>query len=268
VRARSPTRRRSTGALASVVLASALVLGAGALAHAELSAKGDLLLSFQGGISPRSLPRAAPAPVTVNLLAKVATPAAERPPALKEISIALSRGGHLDIAGLALCPFSRLRGTSAKAALAVCGDALVGRGSFIARLGFSGPTTFPSRGRILAFNSTSGGHPALLVHLFGLDPLSVNLIVFHIRSVRGTYGTLLTGTLPPALIRSGYLQLLRLRLHRRFYYQGRLHSYLSAACAAPPGVSTASFPFARARMTFSNSRTLTSTLTRSCTVSR
>ncbi len=66
--------------------------------------------------------------------------------------------------------------------------------------------------------------------------------------------------------RYGYLTRISLSLHRNFTYRGRARSYLSAACDAPAGFPGASFPFARASMTFADGRTLASTLIRSCEV--
>ena len=100
-----------------------------------------------------------------------------------------------------------------------------------------------------------------------LSPLTRSLfIVFHIQETRGTYGTVLTGALPASTNRWGYLRRLSLRLHRNFTYKGQPRSYLSAACDAPRGFPGATFPFARASMTFADGRTLASTLTRSCKV--
>lgn len=132
--------------------------------------------------------------------------------------------------GLPVCHSSEIDpGTSAEA-LAACGSALVGEGRYLANTAFPEQSTFPTRGRIVAFNSVDHGHPAILAHV-------------------------------------GYLRKISLSLFRVFSYRGRSRSYLSAACAAPPGFPGAVFPFARASMAFEDGRRLSSTLTRSCRVS-
>ncbi|HWN73507.1 MAG TPA: hypothetical protein VNN15_06850, partial [Solirubrobacterales bacterium] len=92
------------------------------------------------------------------------------------------------------------------------------------------------------------------------------LFVFHIRKAHGTYGTILTAALPAQLNRFGYLRKISLDLERTFVYRGRLHSYLSAACAAPSGARIGIFPFVRVGMTFADGRKLASALIRSCRV--
>ncbi len=73
--------------------------------------------------------------------------------------------------------------------------------------------------------------------------------------------------MPQALGDSGTITGLSLTLGRNFTYRGKPHSYISAGCPAPKGITLAAFPFARARFSFAQA-TLTSTLTRSCRVKR
>jgi hypothetical protein len=257
-------RGKKTAVLA---ITAALFATTATLAQAELTQRGDLFVSFSGGIAPAALPRHALAPITVSVAGEVRTLSGERPPALRRITIAINSGGHLDTHGLPLCHLGQIEASSDQQALTACGPALVGGGSYAAKTAFPEQAAFPSRGRILAFNSLVGGHRAILAHIYGTNPVPITrIIVFHIRQTHGTYGTLLTGELPVAVNRYGYLKRISLSLHRRFTYRGRTRSYLSAACAAPAGFPGAVFPFAHASMTFADGRTLSSTLTRSCEV--
>ena len=109
----------------------------------------------------------------------------------------------------------------------------------------------------------------ILAHLYGTDPdPGTNVITFYIQHPHGAYGTQLTDNLPASLNHYGYLTRISLDLHRNFTYRGQRHSYLSAACEAPPGFSVALFPFAHASMSFEGGVTLASTLIRTCTVKR
>jgi hypothetical protein len=82
----------------------------------------------------------------------------------------------------------------------------------------------------------------IFVQVHGNHPTpATSVITFYIRHPRGGYGTILNGTLPPALNHYGYVKRISLRLQRRFTYKGQPRSYLSAACATPPGVPVASF---------------------------
>jgi len=237
------------------------------LARAELTASGDLFVRFSGGIEPNSLPRDARAPISVRVSGTIRTLSGERPPSLRRISIALNSGGRLDARGLPVCHRRQIEPSTAREAMAYCGDALVGDGSYAADLAFPEQGSFSSSGRILAFNTVIAGQRAILAHVYGIRPAPITrIIVFHIHENSGSFGTVLSGVLPEELIRYGYLRQITLQLHRNYVYKGRRHSYISAACAAPAGFPGAVFPFARASMDFADGRTLSSTLTRTCQV--
>jgi len=227
------------------------------LAQAELTARGDLFVRFSGGIAPNALPRETRAPISVEIAGTVRTLSGDRPPALRGISIAINQGGKLDARGLPVCRQREIEPSSSQEALARCGPALVGGGSYDADVAFPEQSAFPSHGRVLAFNAV----------VDGAKPIPITrIIVFHIRETGGTYGTTLTGSLPASTNRWGYLRRISLSLHRNFTYKGQRRSYLSAACDAPAGFPGATFPFAHASMRFADGRTLSSILTRSCKV--
>jgi hypothetical protein len=252
-----------------VVLASVIAVFAMAasLASAELTARGDLFIRFTGGIAPDALPRHVRAPISVSVTGTVRTLSGERPPALRQISIAINQGGRLDAHGLPVCHLTEIEPSSTEEALARCGPALVGSGGYDADVAFPEQSAFPSHGHIVAFNTVIHGKRAILAHVYAAKPVPITrIIVFHIRESAGTYGTILTGSLPESLNRYGYLKRISLSLHRNFTYRGQRRSYLSAACEAPAGFPGASFPFAHASMSFEDGRTLSSTLTRSCKV--
>ncbi|MET0559767.1 MAG: hypothetical protein ABW065_14040 [Solirubrobacterales bacterium] len=251
------------------LLSLAFLLATAIPARAELVEHGDLFVRFAGGLTPTELPRERRAPIEVSVEGTVKTLSGERPPALRWISIGLNRGGVLDSRGLPVCHAGDLVSTGDSQALANCGDALVGRGSYLANTAFPEQLAFPAAGHILAFNARVGGRAAILAHIYGTEPVATTRIVtLHIHRRRGAYGTILSGALPPSLNRYGYVRRLDLSFFRRFTYRGERRSYLSAACPAPAGFPGAVFPFARASMGFADGRTLSSTLTRSCQVRR
>jgi len=251
-----------------LLVTCAVVFGAlASLAHAELTARGDLFIKFNGGIAPNALPRHARAPIAVRVTGVIRTLSGERPPSVRRIAISINRGGRVDSRGLPVCERREIEPSSTQEALQRCGAALVGTGAYLADIAFPEQDSFRSRGRILAFNAVVDGKEAILAHVYGAKPVPITrIIVFRIRETDGTFGTVFSGSLPRSLIRWGYLKSFSLEFHRIYTYRGRRHSYLSAACAAPAGFPGAVFPFARASMAFEDGRTLASTLTRSCTV--
>jgi hypothetical protein len=255
--------RRSAGVLAITLL---LALGASS-ASAELVQHGNLFVHFDGGISPRALPRKALAPIGVRIEGTIRVPPGQDPPSLRRIRIAVNRAGRLNADGLPICHRRQIEATSASEALATCGRTLVGSGGIVARTTLPDQPASTVRGQILLFNSVENGRPAILAHFFQTDPTPITrVVVFEIRRNGGAFGTVITGKLPPAINRNGYLKSIFLRLERRYTSGGRQRSYLSAACSAPEGFSSAVFPFANASMTFDDGRTLASTLVRSCRV--
>jgi hypothetical protein len=252
---------------AVIAAAVALAFAFASLAQAELVEQGDLFVSFKGGLEPAALPRDSLAPIGISVAGTVKTLSGERPPALRQIVIELNSGGVLDTRGLPRCRRAQIESASSRSAMGECGDALVGRGTYLARTAFPEQGAFPSKGRILAFNAFVGGHQAILAHVYGTEPVPITrIIVFDIGHRRGAYGTVLNGELPVSVNRYGYVKRIGLSLHRLFTYRGQRRSYLSAACPAPSGFPRASFAFARASMTFEDGRTLASSLTRSCRV--
>jgi len=121
-----PGKRRGWFAALAVAI---MVFAAGAtIARAELSAHGDLFVTFKGGIFPKVLPRKERAPITVEFGGTVRTLTGERPPALRGIVLSLNRGGHIDTHGLPVCHRGRIEPASTRQAMRACGSALVGDG--------------------------------------------------------------------------------------------------------------------------------------------
>jgi hypothetical protein len=234
---------------------------------AELTASGNLFITFDGGIEPEALPRDERAPITVWISGRVRTLSGETPPSLREITIGLNRDGHLETRGLPTCSKNEIDLATSAEARARCGDALVGSGTYRARTTFPEQSQTPTFGKLLAFNATINGRSVILGHVFSQDPApSRAIIVFDIRRTGGTFGTVLTGTMPESLTRWGYLKRISLRLHRNYTHRGEHLSYLSAPCRAPKDLAQASFQFAYTSLTFDDGRRLSAKLTRTCRV--
>jgi hypothetical protein len=237
------------------------------LARGELTASGNLFITFNGDIEPEVLPRNERAPVTVWISGQVRTVSGETPPSLRKVTIGINRDGHLETRGLPVCRMGQIATSTSEEALAACGDALVGEGRYRARFTFPEQAETPTLGKILAFNGKIGGRTVILGHVYGEDPVpSTGVITFEITHPSGTFGTVLTGSVPENLSRWGYLKRISLSLHRNYTYRGKQLSYLSAPCRAPGDLRRASFKFAFATMLFDDGRTLSSNLTRTCRV--
>ncbi|HET7121582.1 MAG TPA: hypothetical protein VFI17_10105 [Solirubrobacterales bacterium] len=255
-------RQLRIGGLALAAVA-ALVAGA----RAEVVQRGDLRVYIQGGITPKTLPRLGRAPVAVSVAGHVVSTSGSVPPQLTSVAVALNRNGRLDFRGLPVCPRRRIEAVSSRQALALCGRALVGTGTFHARVVLPDQSPFPSDGRVLAFNGRQHGQHVVFAHIYGPRPLPQSrVLTFHLRQQGGGYRTLLSARLPEVTTDWGYVSRLSLTLGRRYRYRGRSRSFIAAGCPAPSGFSAATFPAAKASFGFADGRTLTSTLIRSCRV--
>lgn len=239
-----------------------------AIAHAEISGNGGLLVRFDGGFTPRSLPRERDVPVTVRLNTSIKTADGSRPPQLRRISFEVNRYGLIQTKGLPICTPGLLESTDPSTALGRCRDALVGRGQFVANVEFPNREPFPVQGRMLAFNGRAHGRPAILLHIHGSQPVEVTVVLaFTIRHpARGKFGTVLSTRIPRLASDLGYVTDVSLVFNRRYTYRGKRYSFLSARCAAPAGFPGAIFSFTRGTFVFAGGKQIVTTLTRDCTV--
>jgi hypothetical protein len=249
--------------------AALAALGLAALAQAEQAKKGPITVSFNGTISPRSLPRTGTAPVGVQLGGKIKTSEPSDPPILDRIILDINRNGVLKPDGLPRCPLGKLKSISSAGAKRACGDALVGKGSVTSRVSLPGQGAFASIGQLLAFNGRYKGHAAIFAHVASGAPLPLTyVIVFEVKKGKGTFGTSLVGTLPPIASSYGYITAFNLSLRRTYHSHGKRQSYASAGCPAPKGFSSVNFQMAKVSYQFEDGRSVTSTLVRKCNVRR
>lgn len=252
-------------ALAALLLAC---LPVGVAAARQFVQKGNLRVAFEAKLLPHALPRERPAPVTVQLSGAVRTTDGSTPPQLREISIAMNRAGIVSVAGLPSCPASALQQTSTEAALAICRNALVGRGHFAADVNFPGAPVFPAHGQVLVFNNSHRGKMGLLLHLYGSSPVRAAFVLpFKVkRNSEGKFGTVFSTHIPHLASDQGYVTDIQLQIGRIYSYRGNHRSFISASCAAPAGFPGAFYELAKATFTFAGGKRLTSRLPGECKV--
>jgi len=256
--------RRFTIAIALIVGTALVPTTTGA----EVNQHDGLRVSFDASIAPRTLPRDRPAPITVRLVGSIATVDGSRPPALQELSIAVNRAGKLSTRGLPTCAASALQQTTTEAALAACREALVGHGIFGASVDFPDAPKIPARGKVLVFNAHVKGHRGMLLHLYGSSPVRAAFVLpFEISQVRGgKFGTVFSTRIPTLASGLGYITELQLTIGRRYSFEGKRRSLLSANCAAPSGFTVGFFELARATFSFSDGKQVVGGPSRICKV--
>lgn len=237
-----------------------------AASASEVFQQAGVRVKVDGELAPTALPRRGAAGVHVSLDTEIAAADGGTPPQLRQIAIAINHNGHFEPRGLPVCRLALIQPSSNDGALAACRASLIGQGSFSANVKLPQQSPFPSAGKVLAFNGRMHGHPVILAHVFGTEPVPTSFTLpFTIGSTKGTYGTVLRATVPKAT--GGFITGLRLDLGRSFRAGGGRRNYISAGCPAPAGFPGAVFPLARTSFTFSGGPKLTSVLTRNCRVS-
>jgi hypothetical protein len=256
--------------LIALALALLAMVGMAGAARGEVKQEGNILVNFEGGISPRTLPRTGVAPVSVSVGSSFrAVDGADPPPQLREISIGINREGKLFDRGLPTCRVRRIQPTTIKAARRICGGAIVGSGSVRVRVHLTNQAPFTFKGPLLAFNAerAPSGQRRLLAQVYGRKPPSAFVLTFKILKQKGTFGTLIRTTLPKPAQKWAYVMSFEMKLRRTYAYRGKRHSYISAGCAAPVGFPGAIYPFAQARFGFAGGQSVTTDpLLRDCKV--
>jgi hypothetical protein len=249
-------RLRLATAAAALGVAAAVAFSVSALA--EVAQRDGVRVMVAGKIAPTALPRTGSAPVAVSLAGHIVATRAGELPKLERIEIGLNSHGELRSGSFPVCRLGHIDPSTTQQALAACRDSLIGEGRFSADVKIPEQSPFPSRGKVLAFNGRLRGAPAIFAHIYGTEPVPTSYVLsFEIGRSRGTFGTLLTASLPQVTGEWGYVTGVSLHLDR---------GYARARCPAPAGFPSVVFPLMRTSFAFEGGTRLSSTLNRSCKV--
>lgn len=247
-------RARATALLAGVLLTTLALAVPG---QAEVSQKQGVRVTVDGGLSPSRLPRKGSAPVAVSVAGQIQAQSAADLPQLQKLRIAINSAGKLDLHGIPHCRINHINPSTNQEALAACKSSLIGEGDFSANVVLPEQSPFPSKGKLLAFNGTIGGQPAIFAHIYGTNPLPTSYVfAFRVTQTKGTFGTVLETSFPRATGDWGYVTGISLDLNKK--------SFIRAGCPAPKGFTKAVFPLVQTNFSFAGGLKLTNTLTRSC----
>jgi hypothetical protein len=217
--------------------ALALLVAAGAFAKPHVIRAGNLFLVDDGGITPSKLPRHRQAPISAHIDAEIGTADGSHPPAVKSLNIDFDKSIQVNAKGLPACKLGRLEATPTVAAKKACPDAIVGSGEGEVEVVFPEQNPFSAKGPVVLFNGgVRGGTTVLLVHAYVPVPAPTAVVVrveiTHIS--RGHYGLHTVAEIPPIAGGAGAVTKFRIAIDRKFTYQGKKESYLTASC--PTGI--------------------------------
>ncbi len=256
---------RTAGRLLLAIAVLAAIALSGAAAHAERSQEKNVIVTLNGGISPRTLPRGEPAPVAVRLAGRVLTSDKAPLPRVNWIRLELAWRGVLDTRGLPVCPRVRLLGADTELAIERCGEAKVGHGGLFARVFVPNQPGFDVKARITAFNGrTKAGRPAVLVHAYATRPPVAFIIPFSVHHQRGSFRTVLVALIRRSVGPWPRVANFHIVVSRSFRHDGEERSFLRASCPIPKSFTAGFLSFARATYSFAGGEEITTESVRSC----
>jgi hypothetical protein len=215
-----------------------IALAAGALvlasaASGELVRFDNLVLTADGGFTPRTLPRRAFAPIEFKGRANLRAVDGGIPVAVQRITLGFDRDGRLSTAGLRKCDPALLTATSPAQARAACPGAIVGEGHVAALIAVEGGSRLKAASALTIFNGPrEAGHPTAILHARLAAP-AVQTFVLTVPIVkrRGEFRYRATIDIPPIAAGRGALVHIDATIGRRFRFRGHPRSYVSARCS-------------------------------------
>jgi hypothetical protein len=217
--------------LASGVVIACALFASGASGRESLHF-GNLSLTADGGFTPRTLPRNSYAPISFKGYINMKSVDGSIPPALQQAVVEFDRDGRLSTQGLATCDPSLLEEATPQEARERCPRAIVGTGHVGALIAKeAGPPVYASSLLTIFNGPRQEGNPTVIFHARTTVPGVQNFVItVPIERRSRTSGYRTTIEIPPIAAGRGSLTHLDVNIGRRYRFEGRPHSYISARC--------------------------------------
>lgn len=222
---------------------------------------GSMVLKIDGGVTPKALPKRELAPVSIHGGGELSTVDGTHPPALREAVLDTDRDIVVDVTGLPTCGINQLRARAPKEAKAVCGEAIIGRGSTTVEVAFPDQRPFDSTGPLILFNGGErNGVVTMLAYAYVSVPAPTAVVATAklIRVNKGPYGLHPVIDVPVIAGGSGSVVAANLEIGRAYAYKGQRRSVLAGRC--PDGRIQA-----RGTFKYSDGTSMSGAILRSCT---
>jgi hypothetical protein len=195
---------------------------------------GRLRLVIDGGFTPTALPKDELAPVTIHGGGKLSTIDGTHPPALREAILDTDKDVVISVKGLPICQINQLRARAPKEAEAVCGDAIIGRGSATVEVAFPEQMPFDSTGPVALFNGGErNGVVTILAYTYVSVPAPTAVVATAklTRVNKGPYGLHPVIDVPVIAGGAGSVVAANIKMGRTYTYKGQRRSVLSGRCS-------------------------------------
>jgi hypothetical protein len=186
----------------TMALGALIALTVAGIATAEKPVKvraGNLELTFNGGLTPKTISKTQLTPVTLNVSGKIRTIDGTHPPAMKEFDLEADKNTAVDVTGLPVCKASQLQSQDTEHAEDICRSAIIGSGQATAEIAFPEQPPIPAKSKIVAFNGgTSGGKTTFYIHAYLTVPTPAAIVsTVVIKKIHsGRYGIGSVTTIP------------------------------------------------------------------------
>jgi hypothetical protein len=248
----SSTQRRGPRVWAlAAMLGATMALGLTGIALAEKPTTvkaGNLVLTLNGGVTPKALSKKTMEPIALNVSGKIGTADGTHPPALTSATVLTDKNGTLDARGVPTCEQGQLEARTTAEAKKVCKDAIVGTGTTDVELLFAESKPVLIHSQLTAFNGGGNkGSATIYIHAFLSNPISAALVttVKVSKSSKGPYGTKALATIPKIANGDGSVTAFNLTFAKKlFAFKGQKHGYLLARCATGKFLAEATAKFA------------------------
>jgi hypothetical protein len=241
-----------------VIIACVLFAGG---ANAALVKVGNLVLTADGGFTPRTLPRSTFAPIDFSGHADLKAVDGSVPPALQQVVLDFDRDGRLTTGGLPVCQPSLLEEATPAEARGRCPKAIVGTGHVSALIAREEGPPLVASSPITLFNGPrQEGRPTVIFHARTTVPATQTFVItIPIEKRGGLYRYQATVDVPPIAAGRGSLIHLDVKVGKRYRYRGSERSYTAARCG--DGIFRT-----HGRFTFANGTIIDGSVEKACTV--
>src|ERR1700761_9491291 len=95
---------------------------------------GEMVLTGDGGFSPKALSKTKQTPISIHASGEVRMEDGGQPPAIREIVVEADKNGEAHTKGIPACTSGQLQATDTAGALRACRDSLIGEGKAVAEV--------------------------------------------------------------------------------------------------------------------------------------
>lgn len=218
-----------TMALGALVALS--VAGIAMAAQDTVIRAGNLVVTVDGssGVTPKALSKSKYTPVAFTAAGSVRTTDGTQPPPIKEVLLE-AKNSAVDVKGYPKCTSGALQARDTKAVEKACPDSIIGKGSTTVSVQFPEQAPIPAKSPLLVFNGgTSGGTTTFYIHAYLTQPITT-AIVTTVKIKKAGTGLKTVTTVPKIANGAGSVTDFSLKIDKKFTYQGKQHSVLSAKC--------------------------------------